>query len=91
MKTNDILILGGAALAVLALMRWGKGGAAPAGVVQTGQQNPRLTPTGGFVEEVFDWRGLPYANGWRYFENGTAIDPAGAYYLGGVKVWEPAK
>lgn len=27
--------------------------------------------------------------GWEYFDNGTVIDPAGAYYFEGEKVWSP--
>ena len=27
--------------------------------------------------------------GWRYYSDGTAIDPNGAYYSGGQAVWEP--
>lgn len=28
-------------------------------------------------------------NGWKYYTDGTAIDPFGAYYLNGQKVWDP--
>lgn len=28
--------------------------------------------------------------GWRYFDNGTAISPAGEYYFEGTKVWSPS-
>jgi hypothetical protein len=27
--------------------------------------------------------------GWRYFTDGTAIDPYGAYYKNGLMVWNP--
>lgn len=27
--------------------------------------------------------------GWRYYDNGIAIDPFGAYYREGVKVYDP--
>lgn len=29
------------------------------------------------------------ANGWRYFSDGTAIDPWGTYYKNGVQVYNP--
>ncbi|RFP36161.1 hypothetical protein D0T21_06925 [Duganella sp. BJB476] len=29
------------------------------------------------------------ANGWRYFDDGTAIDPYGTYYKNGVQIWNP--
>ena len=41
--------------------------------------DPRAT--GGTL--VSEW------NGWKYYSDGTAIDPFGAYYLRGVKVWDP--
>lgn len=28
--------------------------------------------------------------GWQYYSDGVAIDPAGAYYVNGEKVWSPA-
>jgi hypothetical protein len=27
--------------------------------------------------------------GWQYFTDGTVIDPSGAYWSNGVKVWSP--
>lgn len=27
--------------------------------------------------------------GWRYYDDGTVIDPFGAYWHNGVKVWDP--
>lgn len=45
----------------------------------------------GYVDEVTPGGILPGqpGYGWRYFEDGTAIDPAGNYYSGGVVVWSP--
>lgn len=40
----------------------------------------------GFVNEIFGAAGQDFA-GWRYFDNGTAIDPQGNYYLNGQKIW----
>lgn len=31
--------------------------------------------------------GSSFSNGWRYFSDGTAIDPSGNYYSGGALVW----
>jgi hypothetical protein len=41
------------------------------------------------VSEVLDGSGGNFSNGWRYFSDGTAIDPSGAYYLNGEKIWSP--
>ncbi len=30
------------------------------------------------------------AYGWQYFDNGTVIDPNGAYWLNGAMVWAPS-
>jgi hypothetical protein len=41
------------------------------------------------TEEIFGAGGGNFTNGWRYFTDGTAIDPAGAYYRDGLQVWAP--
>ena len=41
------------------------------------------------VTEVLN-SGAPYSNGWRYFTDGTAIDPQGNYYSNGALIWSPA-
>lgn len=33
--------------------------------------------------------GARFNNGWRYFSDGTAIDPFGRYYKGGQLIWSP--
>lgn len=40
----------------------------------------------GYVGEIFPDGDT---NGWRYFENGTAISPDGTYYQNGQMVWNP--
>ncbi len=40
-----------------------------------------------FVKEIFGADGKAFDNGWRYYDNGTAIDPNGDYYYQGQKVW----
>lgn len=41
------------------------------------------------VTEVLSGNGGQFTNGWRYFTDGTAIDPQGSYYLNGQLVWSP--
>lgn len=43
-----------------------------------------------WIDEIFSLSGTPFGNGWRYYENGTAIDPQGNYYQNGKKIWGPA-
>lgn len=42
------------------------------------------------VNEIFNLAGVPFDNGWRYYDDGTAISPEGKYYLDGKLVWSPA-
>lgn len=42
----------------------------------------------GWVGEILDQSGRSFMNGWRYFDNGTAIDPAGNYYQDGQMIWQ---
>lgn len=42
------------------------------------------------VTEVLNGSGGQFSNGWRYFSDGTVIDPQGNYYLDGKMVWSPA-
>jgi hypothetical protein len=39
------------------------------------------------TKEVLDSAGQAFANGWRYFTDGTSIDPYGNYYKGGQLIW----
>ena len=84
MKQEQIIVLGLAALAVYLIMQ-SKGDKLPKGSVTVGDL---ITET---PKEIFDAFGKAFANGWRYFDNGTSIDPYGAYYQGGQLVWSPAK
>lgn len=95
MKSIDLLVLAGAgALAWYLVRRAGAPALAPAapGAVRGGG-NPAAPDQPGsiFVRDVLNpaMPGQP-GWGWRYYDNGTAIGPDGAYYLNGVKVWEPA-
>lgn len=76
MKQNEIIVLGLAGLAVYLIWQSQKGKTTTS----------TTTAAARFVDEIFEQR--PYANGWRYFENGVAIDPAGNYYQNGAMVWQ---
>lgn len=79
MKQTDLLVLGLAGLAVYMIVK-GKASAKP------GESSP-LRDLSETVSEIFDSAGQAFSNGWRYYSNGTAIDPAGNYYFGGQLVW----
>lgn len=77
MKANDLLILGVAG--VIAWFIVGRSaGAKVAGSVPVRESD--------FVEEIFNGVSA-WGNGWRYFSDGTAIDPQGNYYLNGQLVY----
>lgn len=86
MKISDLLLIGGAALAVFFVARK-VSAAAPAGKASTSS-----IPSGGT-----SWSGEIANNalpgdpgyGWRYFSDGTVIDNQGNYYSGGKMVWSP--
>lgn len=80
MKNTEMIVLGLAGLAVYMILQSQK----RSGPTDTGKPN---TGTG-WVGEIFDLGGKGYANGWRYFDNGVAIDPSGNYYQNGAMVWQ---
>lgn len=42
------------------------------------------------ISEIFTGaKGNQPGVGWRYFSDGTSIDPSGVYYMNGVEVWAP--
>lgn len=80
MKQNEMIIL-----AVAGFVAWNIMKPKPA-VAKT------VSPVSGktldnFIDELFTTTGTPFENGWRYYENGTAIDPSGNYYFQGQKVY----
>lgn len=81
MKKAELIVLGLAGVAVYMIVKSQK----PAGPTDTGRRN---ISAGEWVGEIFGSGGKPYDNGWRYFENGVAIDPAGNYYQNGAMVWQ---
>lgn len=87
MKQTDMIVLGLAGLAVFMIVRSQKGGAT-------------LAPGGGgapsnivdnLVREIFNSSGTPFSNGWRYYDNGTAISPEGDYYFQGQLVYRAGR
>lgn len=85
MKTEDLVILGLAGVAVWMIMK----AARPAsGTTATGaSQGGGLF---GFVKSITNNAdpGEP-GWGWEYYDNGTAIGPDGTYYYQGKPVWGP--
>ena len=82
MKTKDLAIVGGAAIAAFFLLKR-FGGA---------NFQAQLQKTADAVNGVFNTAapGEP-GFGWRYFDDGTAIDPAGNYYFQGKLIWTSGK
>ena len=78
MKQGEMIALGLAGLAVYLIWQ---------------SQKPK-TSTGtaskpaDWVAEILGTGGQRYGNGWRYFDNGVAIDPSGNYYQGGQMVYQ---
>lgn len=80
MKQNDLIVLGLAGVAVYLIAKSQKGGITSG--LDTGLRDMAKT-----VSEIMDNTGKTFANGWRYFTDGTAIDPSGNYYQGGQLIW----
>lgn len=84
MKQTDLIVLGLAGVAVWMIFQTRKG--TQGGTAKTGNTTGSTGPAS-WVNEVFDAGGGQFGNGWRYFDNGTAIDPQGNYYFGGQIVY----
>lgn len=82
MKQDQMIALGLAAVAVYFITSKNKANAA-GGTAKTG-----IAAIAAKVSEIFDASGQSYGNGWRYFSDGTTIDPSGNYYQGGALVWQ---
>lgn len=78
-KQTDLIVLGLAGLAVYMIMKGNKTTARTNG--GAGQTLADMT------KEIFDSAGQAFANGWRYFTDGTAIDPYGNYYKAGQMIY----
>lgn len=73
MKTDDLILIAAAGFALWAFMQFKKTGTGT-GTAQTNSYGAQL------IKE--------YA-GWKYYTDGTAIGPDGAYYMSGQLVWQP--
>lgn len=83
MKTEDYLLLAAAGAAVWFIL--GRG-------LSLGAAKPVAATAGGSfmgVAEIAPLGGGTFSNGWRYFDDGTAIDPQGCYYFNGARIWCP--
>lgn len=80
MKQENMIALGLAAVAVYLITQSKK---TPSARAAAG-----LTSTTKATSEIFDTSGNPFSNGWRYFTDGTAINPKGDYYYQGQLVWQ---
>ena len=87
MKSTELIVLGLAGLAVYLIAKGGKLGTATA-APRTNSGTPGVRSVTDTVAEIFSSAGKTFDNGWRYFTDGTAIDPAGNYYFQGQKVWD---
>jgi hypothetical protein len=83
MKQTEMIALGLAAVAVYLIVNTNKK-KAPGSISAA---NP-LQSAAATVAEIFDTAGKTFSNGWRYFNDGTAISPAGDYYQGGQLIWQ---
>lgn len=87
MKQTEILALGVAAVAVY-LVAKAKNVKVWQGAPLTSMK-PKTTPsTYDKVTEILNSDGTRYDNGWRYFSDGTSIDPLGNYFSGNQLIWE---
>lgn len=80
MKQNDLIVLGLAGVAVYMIAKSAKGNNI------TKDRQP-LASAAQAVSEILDSAGKAFDNGWRYFSDGTSIDPSGNYYQGGQLIW----
>lgn len=75
-----MIALGIAGLALFLIVKAKKG-------TTTSKATATAKPAG-WVSEILDMGGKGFANDWRYFDNGVAIDPSGNYYQDGAMVWQ---
>jgi hypothetical protein len=65
-------------------------GAAGIAVYYLWQKVVNRTMTG-TTKEITTQSGAAFPNGWRYFDDGTAINPQGQYFFDGRLVYSPPK
>ena len=92
MKSENLIILAAAAAAVWIINSTRKTITMAPGRNSSGYGTASSLNNGGTlpITEVSN-TSLPGQNGygWRYFSDGTVIDPQGNYYLDGQMVWSP--
>lgn len=89
MKSTDLIVLGLAGVAVYLIAKGGKLGTTTTTTARRVTSGlPGLTNPLETVSEIFTTAGKTFDNGWRYFSDGTAIDPLGNYYFQGQKIWD---
>jgi hypothetical protein len=100
MKTDNLIIIGAAALALFIIA----GARRPATATGGGgvRWNPFSSAFGNTAASLNNGGSVPVTEivntalpgqngyGWRYFSDGTVIDPSGQYYVDGQVVWSPA-
>lgn len=86
MKADEIMLVGGALLALYVVTRPVIAGTS-GGVAGAVQKLREAAPA---TQEIFETNGSTFDNGWRYYTDGTAIGPDGKYYKEGALVWSPA-
>lgn len=79
MRSSDLLILAIAAGAAWYMIEKAK--------ASRGAGTVPGSSVSSWVNEIFNTTGGGFSNGWRYFDNGVAIDPDGNYYANGARVW----
>ena len=76
MKQTEMIVLGLAGLAVYLIWQSQKA------------KTTTSAPKNSYTHEILGSDGKVFGNGWRYFDNGVAIDPSGNYYQGGQMVYQ---
>lgn len=98
MKTDNLIILGAAAVALFIISSTRKvsvpSGASSGRTIFNpfGRTAVNLNQGGTVPVTEINNATVPGDNGygWRYFSDGTVIDPSGNYYVNGAIVWSPA-
>lgn len=82
MKQENLIVLGLAGVAVYLIAK-SKGVKLAMPTLKT-----KAATTYDKVSEILNTDGSAYDNGWRYFSDGTAIDPLGNYFKDNKMIWE---
>lgn len=87
MKDSDLIVLGLAGVAAYFILQQGK--PKPAASTAPAAGHTGIMPHTQ-TREIFAAGGVPFPNGWRYFNDGTSISPSGEYFKGGQLLWAPS-